>query len=359
MTSKHSKEEVHGYMLKCGISQVMVGMGMLVHVKEVDDHRFRAVDQDDVEFEFHVDIQAPNPRRLERWNRWKAQLQRCMQTSAMVRVMGFSSIAPRSLRLDENSELLSQAARLSEKQVRLFEMCAGGFGGWHRAASYLQNQGIDVFTKGAADLDAHMVTLWNQNARRLDNGLDEPPQCRQMDITCLHTWEHAVACGADTVTLSTPCKSFSLGGNQHGWETTDGMALAVALLMSKQYGFQTILVENVANLWLDGSFRSFLDAILRYVGLQLAFQRLVTLTNLHPAERSRLLLVLHPIEACETSGLPVLDFLYDLPLRNPMTLWSMDRWMEPPEELLIPLIIPAFLLISLSNIWTKSGCPVP
>eukprot|EP00438_Fugacium_kawagutii_P033764 Skav215080 [mRNA] locus=scaffold2575:211054:212637:+ [translate_table: standard] len=189
-----------------------------------------------------------------------------------------------------------------------------------------------------------MVSLWNQNAKNIDHDLDETPTCRQMDITQLHTWEHAVSSGADTVTLSTPCKSFSLGGNQHGWDTLDGTSLAVALQMSKQYGFTTILVENVANLWLDRSFRAFLEGILRFLGLQIAFQRIVTLTNLHPAERSRLLLVLHPSETEISAGLPVLDFLYDLPMRNPMTLWSMDRWMDPPDELLIPMIIPADVL---------------
>lgn len=245
--------------------------------------------------------------------------------------------------MTEQSCILSQAAKLSRSQLNIFEWCSGGFGGWSRATKILQDDGWKVRTTGAADIDPTMMKMWNKNSSELHHEDEHPPQCQQGDITNHEDWEFPIELGSDTLTLSTPCTSFSKGGSQRGWLVKDGQTLAVALLMAQQHGFQLLLVENVANLWLDYSFREQLVKILHFVGYQIISQRIITLTAGHPAERSRLLLVLRQKDLCnETEEFPSLeipDFLANFPIPRPMNLWTTARWLDPPPEVVIPLIL--------------------
>eukprot|EP00438_Fugacium_kawagutii_P008457 Skav217438 [mRNA] locus=scaffold1729:386153:403995:+ [translate_table: standard] len=343
--------ESFDYMLTCGINRVLFREGLLVYIKEVGDHWFRCLDIDGVIYECHVDIQKPQQPRIEQWNQWRRQLQRCLRLSCPVKLLGYEQICEGQVRLTSNSYVISQVARMSDRQVsqlRIFEWCSGGYGGWMRGAKFLQQQGWPVETTGSADCDPCMVTLWNENSKEIHKGSDHCPRCVQLDIKSRQDWEIPVQQESDSVTLSTPCKSFSLAGNQAGWLNSDGQCLAVALFMARLHDYPIVIVENVANLWMDRDFRQHLIKILEFLGLRIAFHRTISLSVAHPAERSRLLLVLEPETPPNQVSLPVLDFLQTLNCRH-RTLWDAARWIEVPDELLQSLILPADVLQQYAN----------
>lgn len=334
--SKLGRSDTHEYMLKCGIKDMFLQEGLMMFVKTIGDHVVDAVAEDGLEITIHVDLAIPSPRRDEQWQRWKKQLTRCQKLSAAFRVFGSHEIAKGQIRIDENSAVISQAAKLSSRELRVFEWCAGGFGGWRRAASFLRQHGHDVTTTAAGDNDQPMTCMWNRNSAELDQ---ENPTCHVLDLTKHEDWNISVETGSNSASLSTPCKSFSSGGLVQGFDSREGQYLPIALQMARVHGYQLLLVENVANLWLDGSLKSKLIDILQFVGYEIAYGRILSLSTAHPAERSRLLLVLTAKDADFGDALPILDFMSGVHIPRQLNLWSTDRWLDPPESLLHQLVL--------------------
>jgi len=76
-----------------------------------------------------------------------------------------------------------------------------------------------------------------------------------------------------------------------GWNSDDGRHLALTIAYASRYGFQLMLLENVAPLIQDKTFRQMLDQILSYFGYRIIFEACINVSTFQPVDRMRAILV--------------------------------------------------------------------
>lgn len=91
--SKEQQTETYDFMLRCGVSRILLGTGDDFHVVSVGEYCFQGRFGDGSIHDFHVDINKPQQPRLEQWLRWRKQLLRRQRTSAVIRVFGHETVA--------------------------------------------------------------------------------------------------------------------------------------------------------------------------------------------------------------------------------------------------------------------------
>lgn len=329
--SKQAYDHVKTYMLRAGLPEHLLEGGSVGTICDVADFRFDMKMPCGELRTYHVDLQLPSLSRHGFWNNWKKQLLRCQAQSVQVKLFGAVHIAGRDWRLDQTSLIVSQCAKFTDKEIRLYEWYSGGFGGWSRGANWLNCQYMPIRTVGAADADPVMVMQWNGNFALTNR--EDRVICKRMDANELQNWDEVSSSGANTISLSSSCRSFSPAGGQRGWDSTDGQSLALSLAYSHAVGCQIILLENVAALANKSSFREFLDQILEFVGLRVVFETVLNITNLHAADRTRLVMVLQPMNTSMPLQPETDEWIHRIKQLKPPTLWDQRRWLDIPEQL--------------------------
>ncbi|CAL1165619.1 unnamed protein product, partial [Cladocopium goreaui] len=237
---------------------------------------------------------------------------------------------------DESTILLEQAMYIHGSDIKLWEWFSGAFGGWSRAAAFLQDQGFPISVVGASDIDPHSTQIWNMNRKLINK--KEVVDAQIMDVRDIEHWEKVMEAETNCVTLSSSCKSFSLAGLKKGWQSEDGQTLACALLLAAKHGFRCILLENVANLKHDPKLYQILTAVLDFCGLEIAYEGVISMTGIHPVERTRLIMVVkqkHDEEVQESES----NFMSHYEQKAGISLWETKRWMTLSEELMYDLIL--------------------
>ena len=330
-------DDIKTYMLGCGIKEALMTKGFLAHVHEVNrgqvdlrlpngEHRILLLDLS------HV----PTTVASSKLQRWQKLLNRCQRTSATIRFLNARWLSGNQWVADESTILLEQAMYIHGSDIKLWEWFSGAFGGWSRAAAFLQDQGFPISVVGASDIDPHSTQIWNMNRKLINK--KEVVDAQIMDVRDIEHWEKVMEAETNCVTLSSSCKSFSLAGLKKGWQSEDGQTLACALLLAAKHGFRCILLENVANLKHDPKLYQILTAVLDFCGLEIAYEGVISMTGIHPVERTRLIMVVkqkHDEEVQESES----NFMSHYEQKAGISLWETKRWMTLSEELMYDLIL--------------------
>eukprot|EP00435_Cladocopium_sp_Y103_P065488 s275_g27.t1 len=341
MASKFQGEESHDirkYMLSSGVRDVLLTRGFIAHVHEVDDCGVILRLPNGEQRFIHFDLShVPTTVATTKLQRWRKLLHRCQRKSATIRFLGAHWKSGNQWVADETTILLEQAMYLHESDLKLWEWFSGAFGGWSRAAEFLHDQGFPISVVGAADIDPHSTQVWNMNRRLINQ--KSPAVAQILDVREIENWETVMEAETNGISLSSSCKSFSLAGLKKGWQSEDGQTLATALLFAAQHGFRCIVLENVSNLKHDPKLFQTLVEILKFCGLEIAYEGVISMSSVHPVERTRLIMIIKQRgdEAVQDGG--KCDFTSHLEQKAGTSLWGTRRWMTLPDELIHDVIL--------------------
>ena len=181
-------DDIKTYMLGCGIKEALMTKGFLAHGHEVNrgqvdlrlpigEHRILLLDLS------HVPTTVASPKL----QRWQKLLNRCQRTSATIRFLNARWLSGNQWVADESTILLEQAMYIHGSDIKLWEWFSGAFGGWSRAAAFLQDQGFPISVVGASDIDPHPTQIWNMNRKLINK--KEVVDAQIMDVRDIEHWE--------------------------------------------------------------------------------------------------------------------------------------------------------------------------
>lgn len=332
MMSKQAVWDTGQYLLQGGMTHQMLQAGHLVSVREISIDQVLVRQLGGQEMVIVFDIALPSPKMQAMVNRWRKTLFLAAKTCAYVRMLGLDHVSGHTWRATENSVMLPQCNIVTTQELRISEGFAGGYGGWSKAVTYLNQHHPNYPLKiaGALEWDAPTAEMWDMH-----NASAHGCCCTVGDITSIDVWTDAMNdIHPHILTLSSSCVQFSFAGPQLGWQSREGHALAAALHYAAKSGIEIVLVENVGNLRSCIEFWNGFIAVTEYCNFQIAAEGVVNVQHLHPVNRARELIVL-VAKSGRVDQLPhVLISDGCVPGRYPRTLWEMDRWLNPPEEML-------------------------
>eukprot|EP00435_Cladocopium_sp_Y103_P059972 s119_g21.t1 len=185
-------------------------------------------------------------------------------------------------------------------------------------------------TCGGVDIAAHAAITWNMNhAQGCQNGENS---AIIGDVTKLECWEQILERAPNFFTVSSSCKSFSPAGNRSGWNSDDAKALAMTIRWLQLHGVEIFVLENVPSLMTHDQWRHQFLELLKYCDFQIRWYAISELGDVHPAERSRLLMLIVK-RSEEKQALKHQTMRSNNQCTNSVTLWNAKRWMNLPEEL--------------------------
>eukprot|EP00435_Cladocopium_sp_Y103_P043731 s2239_g12.t1 len=325
-------------MLGCGLKEVLMTKGFIATVHEVSDDgaSLRLPNGEFRILQFDLN-HVPTTKATSKLQRWRKLLNRCQRSSATIRFLGTKWVSGNRWTADESTILLEQAVYLQECDLKLWEWFSGAFGGWSRAAEFLHDKGFPISVVGASDIDHQVTEIWNSN-RMLTNKTSSVV-AQVMDVKEIENWESVVEAGSNCVSISSSCKSFSLAGLQKGWQSEDGQTLAIALFFAARHGFRCIVLENVSNLRHDPKLYQQLKDILSFCGLEIAYEGVISMRCVHPAERTRLIMVIAQKDDPAMQHGFECKFVDHVQQKTGNSLWESKRWMTLPEELIDDLLL--------------------
>ena len=184
----------------------------------------------------------------------------------------------------------------SNGPLRLLEMCAGGYGGWSKAAHVAARFSALSFRTLSIESDLHAAwTFCVSNGASLVDGsqllpLDFLDSCHDLmlhanlnDWTWLSTaglWGIEVAC------LSAPCQPWSTAGASLGLDSEDGMVFGQAIGACKVLKPKILLVEQVPGFHAHPH-RDYIIRLLRWAGYSVKYAKVVDSGDVGAATRAR------------------------------------------------------------------------
>lgn len=340
MSSKHCVQDVGKYLIGRGVSQALLGHGILGSVHEILKDGVVIKTDSGVLHTICYDVCQPTPTVVARTEQWKKLFADCYKRCAPIRFLNLHHANGCTWTLREDSFVLKQGSQLlgtDARSYRMFELCCGGFGGWSRAASWmnrhLKEQRIEVV--GATDKDPSAIEWW------VENNVDHSQvPCFVGDITTLQTWDNIISTSPNCACLSSPCQSFSSAGRQDGFFSENGAVLALGIFYAAIHGLDTLLLENVSALKYNQEHWSFFNALIEYCGYQVVYADLINIGSVHPINRSRLIALLirkgdHGIAKID------LDFKFDA---MNVSCIAQKRWLDIPRSIVQSLVIPDHIL---------------
>lgn len=333
-SSKVKPPDIKEYFLNAGVNPNLLLQGFVATVHAVFRDHVQLVMPCGERRVVHFQLDnLATPEKSQKLQRWRRLLFDAQHTSAPIRWLGATHSAGSDWVASSSSLILKQATLLSSGDIGIYELFAGGVGGWSRIVDYLHGLGIPVVCKGATEICPTMAAMWNQGKQSRHASDDPVPTCAIADVTAEDTWDEIMMCNAQVFTVSNSCRSFSLGGRLRGWQCKDGETLAITLLRLQQHGVRCIAFENVPAIRDDETMFAWFLAVLDYCGLTILSMGTFGISPCHPAERTRLLILLkqksdaqlQPAQQCDPFAL-----FRDKPIPN---MWTADRWIHMPETL--------------------------
>ena len=223
---------------------------------------------------------------------------------------------------------------------------ADQFGGWSRGTRWLQEGGFPVSIAGAGDWSAEAVESWNLNAQ-MSHAI-QCPHAELMNFSKIEDWQKIVESGANALSVSSSCKSFSFAGRQLGWDADDGKHLALTIAFAALRGIDKIIFENVAPILQDRKYRDKLNEILSWFGYHIIFEACINIQTFHPVDRTRaIFIVSNDVEHLVMSDFA--DSIKRLFEDTPTSLWQTRRWLDITGEIRDEVALPAKDLKELSR----------
>ena len=190
--------------------------------------------------------------------------------------------------------------QVSPPQIRLLEFCAGGYGGWKGATTFLQTQynqqfqtiGIEIELRACLSYAvAHAATLCS--AHELSSALKFSPD--QNFIVCADLmnkqwWQAACAWNPHVVTISSSCKPWSTAALGQGLCRSDGLLLFKSILLCRLIQPPVICLEQVQGFSVHPH-KEWIIRGLRYCGYQISWQGSLDLQDQAPTSRVRWLCI--------------------------------------------------------------------
>ena len=339
-TSKHAQQpdDISQYLLSAGLQEVFLHLGFVATVRSVDETGVNVVLPCGEIRRISFQLEMPTPDAIERLKRWSKLLRRCEQKSIWIRFLGVKHVQQHQWSLSNDSVLLEQCMILhsqdSKRAMKIFETFCGSFGGWSRAADWLGKSQFEVV--GAGDWDEHAVATWNENASYRHG--DATVKACQLNFADVDSWAHVVSSGAEVLSMSSSCKSFSFAGRQQGWNAIDGKHLAMSLAFAALHGFRHIALENVAPL-IEGKFRQQLEDVLSHYHFRIIFETVFNIQNSHPVDRNRAIFLISSV-ASDRRLHELESQVHHFFTGDPVSLWLSGRWMDIPEPIRQDVTIP-------------------
>lgn len=192
-------------------------------------------------------------------------------------------------------------ATASGQQVWHLSQYAGGYGGWQYGMQFLARHGLRVPQTIAIDDSLEAVVQYGLNHEfqilgdlsLLDSSFfEQHPQSTivQSEIRNLQ-WQQAVQfLDFNLWTISAPCVSWSLAGNQRGFGTLDGMCLAESLAQGRIFRPPLLGIEQVSGFPSHAHFTIFLN-LLRWAGYEIILADTLEMSHVTPPRRARWLCI--------------------------------------------------------------------
>ena len=206
---------------------------------------------------------------------------------------------PESYALDERSIPLT-LGKPSDGDLRVLELCAGGFGGWHRSLDFLSCMfdipmkvlSVELNLQAALSFAiSHGVPLVSGFAP-LPLSLVERFQhlVLHADVSSNVWLEFASHWQSELLCISSPCQPWSSAGSEGGLDSSDGHLMVDALVYAKLLRPRVVVFEQVAGFALHPH-RPHILKILRCAGFKDVFARTVDVSDVAPVHRLRYLLI--------------------------------------------------------------------
>ena len=240
----------------------------------------------------------------------------------------------------------------------IVELCAGGFGGWHKAGIFLERfmaLGFRVLS-----IEACLETAWTfavSNCIPIASGFSPLPE--SFVRACTHLVLHADVCsptwypvaglwGADVFTISAPCQPWSSAGSSEGMDCDTGAILAECVAVCKIFRPKVVLLEQVVG-FAGHPHKEFILRLLRWAGYVLRFQKVVDSGDVTAATRPRWLALatLADDQHLKTAEFKFWDKISGLSPQSfgsvLSTPWTEDARLWPTKEVVALASDPALL----------------
>lgn len=319
------QHQVGRYLLGWGVQQCLIDHGQLVTVRSFTDQGAMVVNEGGRLIQLHFDVALPSPRAMSKLQCWMKMLRRSCERSAPIRMLGLQSRPDGSMAATEQSIFILQNQMVDRHDWRLFEIFAGGYGGWGRSSRWLQEKQnfVNINLIGGMEVQPECSEYWGKNQQRHGEVLT-------CDATRFSSWEAMNEKEPNLLSISSPCQSFSFAGSQAGWNSYLSATLAIALWYSYLSGYQVVMVENVHGLKGDRQNWHFFQELCAFCGYEIIFQTSMDMTSCHPVERQRLLVILQAKE--DAKGFIDVSHAWLNEIYGSTTLWGTNRWFTLPNE---------------------------
>lgn len=268
----------------------MLQSGCLVSVKEIAVDRVVVRQLSGREMVIHFDIALPTPTMQAMLARWRKTLFQAAKVSAYIRMLGLTHVAGQNWNATESTVMLTQCNIVNRSELKIIESFAGGYGGWSKAVSYLNEHYPEYPLRiaGAIEWDEPTARMWDKH-----HAISHGCCCTMGNVTGINVWADLVnEVQPSILTVSSSCVQFSHDGQQLGWNSDEGHSLAATLLYASKSGIEIVLVEQVSNFRTCIEFWNGFVAIAQFCNYRIAAEGVVNTKRLHPANRARELIVL-------------------------------------------------------------------
>ena len=232
----------------------------------------------------------------------------------------------------------------STTKIRLLEMFAGGFGGWHRASQFLQGLSPLRFQTVGLEIDLNIAATYaiSHSACLLKSLQDAPrtvlanSQDNWIIVTDVssHEWQPIVGeFSPDIVAISAPCKPWSGASSSPGLFRSDGVLLISAILACRWFRPKCIMLEQVSA-FATHPHKTWVVKTLMHIGYVVSWQKVIELSDQSPTKRARWLAVATRVNAaCTPQSAPAWFVMENC---TPRTVGAVINWADSEFQLLEP-----------------------
>ena len=188
----------------------------------------------------------------------------------------------------------------SPSSIRLLELCAGGYGGWKGATSFLQSHCQQNFQTIGVEIDLHACLSYAvAHSAILCQPCDLDSILRQFpardiivmaDIMNTQWWHAACRWNPHVISLSSSCKPWSSAALGQGLCRADGLLLFRSLLMCRFFQPPIICIEQVQGFAIHPH-KEWIVRVLHFSGYKISWQGSLDLQDQSPTARIRWLCV--------------------------------------------------------------------
>ena len=231
-----------------------------------------------------------------------------------------------------------------QTRVRMLEMFAGGFGGWHRATQFRQGFSPLQFQTVALEQDLNVAATYAISHSTCLLKSIEGARARVFAdskhnwivVTDVNdpSWHRAVGEFApDVIAISSPCQPWSGASTSPGLIRSDGRLLLSSILTCRWFRPKCIMLEQVSA-FATHQHKIWIVKALLHIGYVIAWQKVVELADQSPTKRARWLAVATRVYA-ECTPQPTPNW-FVLEHCTPKSVGAVINWCESERLLLEP-----------------------